>query len=135
MVSSVTVTPSVLSAGGAPVVFTTSPAVVDVVDEGGVVVLGSLLPPVVVQADAARVRATATITTERKGCRLALMAYPPFLRSSPGKASCACPSRTDMRRLPWGRALETRRLQGCRPARTGPSARCRVSDRTSPRPV
>jgi len=65
----------------------------------------------------------------------ALMAYPPFLRSSPGKASCACPSRTDMRRLPWGRALETRRLQGCRPARTGPSARCRVSDRTSPRPV
>src|SRR3972149_120721 len=76
MVSSVTVTPSVLSAEGGTVVFTTSPAVVDVVDEGGVVVLGSLLPPVVVQADAARVRATATITTERKGCRLALMVRP-----------------------------------------------------------
>jgi nucleotide-binding universal stress UspA family protein len=49
-------------------------------------------------------------------------------RSPSGNAFRACPSRTEMRRRPGRVALKARRLQGCRPARTGPSARRRAFD-------
>src|SRR6266511_307243 len=49
--------------------------------------------------------------------------------SPPGNACGACPSRTEMRRHPRGPALQARRPQGCRPPRTGPSARRRACTR------
>src|SRR6266498_4390263 len=49
--------------------------------------------------------------------------------SPPGNACGACPSRTEMRRHPRGPAPQARRPQGCRPPRTGPSARRRACTR------
>src|SRR6266508_3829802 len=58
------------------------------------------------------------------------MALPSWVMGSPpGNACAACPVRTEVRRRPRGPAPQARRPQGCRPLRTGPSARRRACAR------